>query len=157
MTPETDPSGKVLRAADPSDLELLRRAQDGDDAAFEEVVGRHGRDLYGLAYFLTGQASDAEDVVQETFLGAYESMAVFQARSSVKTWLSRILVNQAAKHRRSQRVRKAVQPMNLSAASTALLGGAGVSEGATASDVRMFLRCLKFCRLSTAKSSCCAN
>jgi len=52
---------------------------------------------------------------------AYESMAGFQARSSVKTWLSRILVNQAAKHRRSQRVRKEAQPLNLSAASKALL------------------------------------
>jgi len=92
--------------------------------AFGELVDRHGNELYGLAYFLTGQASDAEDVVQETFLGAYEGLGRFESRSSIRTWLRRILVKQAARHQRSKRVRKAVKPMDLSAASKVLLGGA---------------------------------
>lgn len=123
-------------ASDARDLEALRRAQQGDDRAFEELVSRYGRELYGLAFFLTGQASDAEDVVQETFLGAYEGLGAFEARSSVRTWLSRILVNQAARQRRSQRVRQAVRPLRLTGASEALLKGAAAAPAA-ASEIRM--------------------
>lgn len=119
------------------DAELLRRAQSGDEAAFGELVDRHGNELYGLAYFLTGQASDAEDVVQETFLGAYEGLARFESRSSIRTWLRRILVKQAARHQRSQRVRKAVRPMDLSAASKALLGGTTLRDTAVSNEIRM--------------------
>ena len=124
-------------APDLGDLEILRRAQRGDDAAFEELVNRYGRNLYGLALFLTGQASDAEDVVQETFLGAYERLGAFEGRSSVKTWLSRILVKQAARHHRSLRVRTAAQPLRLTAASQALLNGAATASPATASEIRL--------------------
>ncbi len=56
--------------------------------------------MFGLAYSLLSNASDAEDVVQETFVGAFKNLAGFEERSSVKTWLSRILVNQAARFRR---------------------------------------------------------
>ncbi|MGD0090763.1 MAG: sigma-70 family RNA polymerase sigma factor [Planctomycetota bacterium] len=124
-------------ALDPADAEALRRAQGGDDAAFEELVSRYAGELYGLAFFLTGQASDAEDVVQETLLGAYERLAAFESRSSVKTWLSRILVNQAARHHRSQRVRKAAQPLQLTAAAAELLQGAVAASPAAASEIRM--------------------
>jgi RNA polymerase sigma-70 factor (ECF subfamily) len=124
-------------APDLGDLEILRRAQRGDDAAFEELVNRYGQKLYGLAFFLTGQASDAEDVVQETFLGAYEGLGAFEGRSSVKTWLSRILVNQAARHHRSLRVRTAAQPLRLTAASQELLNGAAAASPATASEIRL--------------------
>ncbi|MCY3019202.1 MAG: sigma-70 family RNA polymerase sigma factor [Planctomycetota bacterium] len=120
-----------------SDLEILRRAQEGDDAAFEELVNRYGKELYGLALYLTGQDSDAEDVVQETFLGAYERLGAFEARSSVRTWLSRILMNQAARHHRSQRVRSSVQPLRLSEASQALLEGAATASPAAVSELRM--------------------
>jgi RNA polymerase sigma-70 factor (ECF subfamily) len=125
------------RGSGTGDAELLRRAQSGDEAAFGELVDRHGNELYGLAYFLTGQASDAEDVVQETFLGAYEGLARFELRSSIRTWLRRILVKQAARHQRSQRVRKAVRPMDLSAASKALLGGTTLRDTAVSNEIRM--------------------
>lgn len=119
------------------DVELLRRAQGGADWAFEELVSRYGKELYGLAFFLTGQASDAEDVVQETFLGAYEGLAAFESRSSVRTWLSRILVNQAARRRRSERIRKGAPPLRLKAASEALLRGPATASPAMASEIRM--------------------
>ena len=125
-------------ASNPRDLEALRRAQEGDELAFEELVSRYGRELYGLALFLTGQSSDAEDVVQETFLGAYEGLAAFEARASVRTWLSRILVNRATRHRRSQRVRQAAQPREkLSAAAEALLRGSAPATPAAVSEIRM--------------------
>ena len=59
--------------------------------------------MYGLAYSLLNNAADAEDVVQETFAGAYKALSKFEERSSVKTWLSRILVNQVAMFRRDRR------------------------------------------------------
>jgi len=119
------------------DAELVRRARTGDEGAFGELVDRHGNELYGLAFFLTGQASDAEDVVQETFLGAYEGLAKFESRASLRTWLRRILVKQAAKQQRSKRVRKVVQPMDLSAASKALLGGAAMKDTGISNEIRM--------------------
>ena len=90
-----------------TDAELVQRIRSGDDAAFRALVERHGNSLFGLAYTLLGSAADAEDVVQETFLGAFRRLGAFEGRSAVKTWLTRILLNHASKLRRSKRVRKA--------------------------------------------------
>ena len=80
----------------------------GDEAAFHELVDRYANEMYRLAVSLVGNAVDAEDVVQETFSGAFQAMPDFDGRSSVRTWLSRILVNQAAKWRRRRNVRRTV-------------------------------------------------
>jgi RNA polymerase sigma-70 factor (ECF subfamily) len=64
--------------------------------------------MYRLALSLVGNTADAEDVVQETFSGAFLAMSGFEGRSSVRTWLSRILVKQAAKWRRRRNVRRTV-------------------------------------------------
>ena len=137
MTQGTEQAGGQL-ASNAGELEALRRAQKGDEPAFEELVSRYGRELYGLALFLTGQASDAEDVVQETFLGAYQGLAAFEGRSSIRTWLTRILVHKAARRRRSERVRSAAQAeAKLSAAAEALLRGTAPATPATASEIRM--------------------
>ena len=79
-----------------------------DQAAFHELVDRYANEMYRLAVSLVGNAADAEDVVQETFAGAYQAMPDFEGRSSVRTWLSRILVKQAAKWRRRREVRRTV-------------------------------------------------
>src|ERR1700734_872084 len=89
-----------------TDSELLRAIRGGEEAAFHELVDRHGDTLFALAYSLLGSRTDAEDAVQETFLGAFRRAASFEGRSSLKTWLVRILVNQAYKTRRSRKVRK---------------------------------------------------
>ena len=80
----------------------------GDKAAFHELVERYANEMYRLAFSLVGNATDAEDVVQETFSGAFQAMPNFDGRSSVRTWLSRILVKQAAKWRRRRKVRRTV-------------------------------------------------
>ncbi|MBC8108355.1 MAG: sigma-70 family RNA polymerase sigma factor [Anaerolineae bacterium] len=90
----------------PTDLDLLRSARHGDGRAFHALVDRHARMLFGLAYSLLNNAADAEDVVQETFAGAFKNLAKFEERSSVKTWLSRILVNQVAMFKRDHRSAK---------------------------------------------------
>ncbi|HYG74069.1 MAG TPA: sigma-70 family RNA polymerase sigma factor [Planctomycetota bacterium] len=134
MTPR--PASQGDASASNSDAELLRRAQGGDDLAFDALVERYERELFGMGYFLTGQSSDAEDIVQETFLAAYEGLANFESRSSVKTWLTRILYLRAARHHRSGRIRKAAQRLQLSEASLSLLKGS--SAGPTvAQEIRI--------------------
>jgi len=87
----------------PTDAELMRDAGRGDEAACRELVDRHAPNLYRLAYSLVNNACDAEDVLQETFAGAFGQAGRFQERSAVKTWLSQILVRQAAKCHRSRK------------------------------------------------------
>jgi RNA polymerase sigma-70 factor (ECF subfamily) len=81
----------------PSDLELIRQAAEGDSRAFHALADRHASELFRLALSLSATRADAEDIVQETLLGAYRGMRKFDARASVKTWLKRILVRQAAR------------------------------------------------------------
>jgi RNA polymerase sigma-70 factor (ECF subfamily) len=85
------------------DIALLHRIGAGDESAVGELIDRHAGRLYGVARTLTGNDADAEDVVQETFAGACESAGSFRGESSVKTWLTKILVRRAAKTRRSGR------------------------------------------------------
>jgi RNA polymerase sigma-70 factor (ECF subfamily) len=71
----------------------LQRARSGDSSAFREVVERHSRAVFRLAYRMTGNEQDAEDVVQETFLRAWKQIDHYEARSSFSTWLHRIAAN----------------------------------------------------------------
>lgn len=89
-----------------SDAELMRRARQGEGGAFDELVNRHADGLYRLARVLVGGAQDAEDVVQDTYLGAVKGLGRFQGRSTVKTWLTGILIRQARDLRRRRRVRR---------------------------------------------------
>ena len=72
----------------PDDAAAVLRARDGDEDAFRLLVHRHSRGLYRLAWRLTGQQADAEDVVQETFIRAFRQLDRFEARSNFATWLS---------------------------------------------------------------------
>ena len=90
------------------DIELVRRVRQGDEAAFRRVVDIHGPRLYLLAMSMLGNREDAQDVVQETFVGAFRGLRGFQGRSTVKTWLTRILINNVSNLRRSRHLRKTV-------------------------------------------------
>src|SRR2546430_10968176 len=65
----------------------------GKHESFRVLVGRDGRKVYGLAYRMTGNEHDADEVVQETFLRCYKRLESFEARSSFSTWLYRIASN----------------------------------------------------------------
>lgn len=107
-----------------SDDDLLAEAREGDQAAFHMLIDRHGPALYRLACRLVSNAEDAEDVVQETFIGALEHMQVFEHRASVKTWLTRILMRQAAGLHRKRFRRRTV------ALQDAVPGGGGsIADG----------------------------
>jgi RNA polymerase sigma-70 factor (ECF subfamily) len=94
---------------DASDLAVVARVRAGDHEAFRHLVERHSRSVFRLAYRLTGQEQDAEDVVQETFLRAFREIRRFESRSSFATWLYRIAVNCSHDLRR-QRPRAGTRP-----------------------------------------------
>ena len=68
-------------------------AEESDSVSFRELVEEHGPMVFRLAYRMTGNEEDAEDVVQESFLKAYRSLRRFDSRSSFGTWIYRIAVN----------------------------------------------------------------
>jgi RNA polymerase sigma-70 factor (ECF subfamily) len=76
-----------------TDAAAVTRARGGDTEAFRQLVERHSRSVYKVAYRVTGNAHDAEDVVQETFLKAYRQLDRFESRASFGTWLHRIAMN----------------------------------------------------------------
>lgn len=78
-----------------SDRVLVERIQRGEKAACAECIERHAPGVYRLALRLTGNAAEAEDVVQETFLSAFKAIDKFENRSSLATWLYRIAHNAA--------------------------------------------------------------
>lgn len=86
-----------------SDEVLVAQAQAGQLAAFEELVSRHERRVYSLAYRILRHQHDAEDVTQQAFLSALEHLADFRAESSFATWLMRIAGHAALKVIRKRR------------------------------------------------------
>lgn len=87
-----DPAAAAADAA-ALDARLVERTLDGDPAAFEALVTRYQRRLFGLARHYSKSAAEVEDIVQDTFLKAYSRLATFQQSSSFYTWLYRIAVN----------------------------------------------------------------
>lgn len=90
-----------------TDAELVERVRRGDETAFHTIVDRYAAILYRLAVVMVNNVTDAEDIVQETLTGAYISFPRFEGRASLKTWLTRILMKQVARHRRYWRLRRA--------------------------------------------------
>jgi RNA polymerase sigma-70 factor, ECF subfamily len=76
-----------------NDVLAVSKARSGDTDAFRVLVERHSRSLFRLAFRMTGNQQDAEDVVQESFLRAYKQLAKFDERASFGTWLYRIAAN----------------------------------------------------------------
>jgi RNA polymerase sigma-70 factor (ECF subfamily) len=73
--------------------DVLARARSGDQAAFRILVEGYSRDVFRLAFRITGNEQDAEDAVQETFLRAYRKLEGFEARANFGTWLYRVTAN----------------------------------------------------------------
>src|SRR5262245_3178760 len=77
------------------DAAEVERARSGDQAAFQRLVEGHSRTVFRLAYRMTGNEHDAEDVVQDTFLKAYRRLDQFELRANFGSWLYRIAANSA--------------------------------------------------------------
>jgi RNA polymerase sigma-70 factor (ECF subfamily) len=80
--------------------ELLQRARAGDHAAFAALVAPHRAELLVHCYRMLGSLQDAEDALQEALLSAWVGLAGFEGRSSVRTWLYRIVTNRCLNARR---------------------------------------------------------
>jgi len=89
-----------------TDRELVTKARRGDTGAFHQLVDRHAVAMHGLAWRLLGNAADAEDVTQECFAAAFGSVRAFRQEASVKTWLTQILVRQAARFYNARKRRR---------------------------------------------------
>ncbi len=77
----------------PNEATLLERLKAGDPIAFRMLVDLNSASVYNLALKLLGDEQEAEDVLQETFLNAFEAIGRFEGRSSLSTWLYRIAYN----------------------------------------------------------------
>lgn len=75
------------------DAVLVQEAKQGSRVAYEELVTRYHGKIYGLVYNMTSNREDAQDLVQDIFIKAYQSIARFKGKSSFYTWLYRIAVN----------------------------------------------------------------
>jgi RNA polymerase sigma-70 factor (ECF subfamily) len=87
---------------------LVAQSRQGDTVAFGELVRRYEAKIFRLAQHVTQNREDAEDVLQETFMKAYEHLDQFQGNSKFYTWIVRIAVNQALMKLRRRKTDKSV-------------------------------------------------
>lgn len=91
------------------DAAAVALARDGDAEAFRALVERHSRLVFRVAYRMTGSESDAEDIVQETFLKAYRQLGRFESRANFGTWVYRIAMNCAIDYMRARPKRETTE------------------------------------------------
>jgi len=111
------------RVTSSDDLEQLEALRNGDERAFASLVDRYYGSLLRLAMAYVPSRAVAEEVVQETWVGVLEGLSCFEGRSSLKTWIFRILTNRAKT--RGQRERR-YEPMGLGGDSGDNLDGSAV-------------------------------
>jgi RNA polymerase sigma-70 factor (ECF subfamily) len=92
------PTGSVARTrrietGEVPEAESIRRAQQGDAAAFERLYRLHSRRVYSLCLRMVGNTAEAEDLTQEAFLQLFRKIATFRGESAFSTWLHRLAVN----------------------------------------------------------------
>jgi len=101
MTLPTQQKSDVTLAVD--ERRLVEHAKNGDHSAFRVIMERHNRRLYRVARGVMKDDTEAEDVVQETYLRAFSNLSKFRGESSLTTWLTRIALNEALGRKRKQR------------------------------------------------------
>lgn len=104
----TSMTESLQKAVDGNESLLVSKAKAGSYAAFESLVNRYEQKIYRLGLNITGNPEDAEDVLQETFLKAFENLARFREDSRFYTWIVRIAVNQGLMKLRKRRSDKSV-------------------------------------------------
>ena len=84
-----------------SEARLILQASQGDGTVWEKLVSQHQEAVFRLAYLLLGDADEAEDIAQETFIRAYRALDRFDVNRPLRPWLMRIASNLARNRRRS--------------------------------------------------------
>src|SRR5215211_5895165 len=109
---EREPQGNAMKTARiqhapdyavMDDFRLVELARNGEATAFRAIMKRHNRRLYRVARGVLGDDSEAEDVVQETYVKVFQSLAGFRGEASLTTWLTRIALNEALGRKRRRR------------------------------------------------------
>jgi RNA polymerase sigma-70 factor, ECF subfamily len=90
------------------DLDLVAKVRAGDDAAYDKLVRKYERQVFRIAQHITQNREDAEDVMQDAFVKAFEKLDQFQGNSKFYTWLVRIAVNESLMRLRKRRTGKMV-------------------------------------------------
>ena len=98
MCSDAVPTGPVARTrptqtGELTEAEAIRRAQQGDAAAFERIYRLHSRRVYALCLRMVGNTAEAEDLTQEAFLQLFRKIGTFRGESAFSTWLHRLAVN----------------------------------------------------------------
>lgn len=88
-----------------SDIEVVKRVQAGDVAAFDVLIRKYRERVFGVVYNLTSNREDTADLVQDAFIKAFQSINRFQGQSSFFTWLYKIAVNTTLSYLRKNRLR----------------------------------------------------
>jgi len=102
------------RATAEEEKQLVRRAQGGDKAAYEELLRTHQQRVFAVVGGILRRREDVEDVAQQVFIKAYFSLRQFDLRSAFGTWLYKITVNECWDYLRKKRVRRLVYEADLS-------------------------------------------
>jgi len=92
-----------------TDIALVKKARDGDFRAFEQLFDRHRNLVYRFAYQMTSRRDDAEDVVQEAFVRAYQNLHRYRDEAKFTTWLLRIVTNLCTDQARMSQRRLALE------------------------------------------------
>lgn len=90
--------GSIVTKEREIDRQLVQRVQRGEKPAFDALVTKYQRRLFRLVLRMVGDAAEAEDIVQETFIKAYRALPQFRGESAFYTWLYRIGINTARNH-----------------------------------------------------------
>jgi RNA polymerase sigma-70 factor (ECF subfamily) len=93
---------------------LVRRAQQGDDGAFREIVEKYQSKVFSIIHGIVRQRNDVEDIAQQVFTKVYFSLRNFDFRSSLITWIYKITVNECFDYLRKKKVRKLVYESDMS-------------------------------------------
>ena len=101
---KNDANAKAAQYA--SDAELVRRAQEGEEAAFAALFNAHKAKVYSLCLRMTSNTAEAEDLTQDAFLQVFRKLATFRGDSALSTWLYRVAVNTVLMHFRKKGLRQ---------------------------------------------------
>jgi RNA polymerase sigma-70 factor (ECF subfamily) len=93
---------KITASKAASETQLIARAQQGDEVAFETLFNTHKRRVYSLCLRMTGDTAEAEDLAQEAFLQLFRKISTFRGESAFTTWLHRLVVNVVLMHLRKK-------------------------------------------------------
>ncbi|UCE17377.1 MAG: sigma-70 family RNA polymerase sigma factor [Gemmatimonadota bacterium] len=116
-----------------SDQELARKAKGGQLSAFDELVLKYRKNVYAIAFRMTRNHSDADDLAQETFLRAYQALDSYKPGFEFRTWLYRIAVNASINHlkRKGRRVEMSLEDnagLDVAASTSSYNPGTGIEE-----------------------------